>query len=297
MDAGAAPARPARRRARSPAPAARAGARIGARRRGPAPRREPSRVSASPPRIEAHYDARLGGRPGAELRYGRRVIARSTSCPARPVRTTIRPSLQAAATGALGERLGGVAVLRPRDGACSRSPAWRSRRPSRPARRSRSSRSRLRWTPGSRVASETFPVRTAGHAGGRAGAQRRRRGVRRHADPVVRALVQLGLRAARRAARGAAARPLRGGVRLQRAAARSRLPSRARSARRRARGRPRGGRERDRAGPRPRHAAGDGERRRDDRQRRCARAAAALRAPAVARRASSSGGSPARCAT
>jgi len=35
---------------------------------------------------------------------------------ARPVKTTIRPPLQAAATGALGDRLGGVAVVRPRTG-------------------------------------------------------------------------------------------------------------------------------------------------------------------------------------
>ena len=67
--------------------------------------------------LEAFYDARLGGRPGAELRYGRRLIARVDVVPGRPVKTTIRPSLQAAATGALGGRLGGVAVIRPRSGA------------------------------------------------------------------------------------------------------------------------------------------------------------------------------------
>ena len=36
--------------------------------------------------------------------------------PGRPVRTTIRPALQAVATSALGGRLGGVAVVRPRNG-------------------------------------------------------------------------------------------------------------------------------------------------------------------------------------
>src|SRR5215218_6845897 len=63
--------------------------------------------------LEALYDDRLGGRPGAELRYGRRLIARVDVVRARPVKTTIRPPLQAAA---LGDRLGGVAVVRPRTG-------------------------------------------------------------------------------------------------------------------------------------------------------------------------------------
>ena len=66
--------------------------------------------------LEARYAERLSGRPGAELRYGRRRIARVDVVAGRPVKTTIRPSLQAAATDALGGRLGGVAVMRPRDG-------------------------------------------------------------------------------------------------------------------------------------------------------------------------------------
>jgi peptidoglycan glycosyltransferase len=66
--------------------------------------------------LEGLYDARLGGRPGAELRYGRRLIAKVDVVRGRSVRTTIRPSLQAVATAALGGRLGGVAVLRPRTG-------------------------------------------------------------------------------------------------------------------------------------------------------------------------------------
>jgi peptidoglycan glycosyltransferase len=66
--------------------------------------------------LEAHYDERLGGRPGAELRYGRRRIARVAVVRGRPVKTTVRPSMQTAATRALGGRLGGVAVIRPRNG-------------------------------------------------------------------------------------------------------------------------------------------------------------------------------------
>jgi penicillin-binding protein A len=66
--------------------------------------------------LEQRYGRRLGGRPGAELRYGRRVIAKVDLVRGRSVRTSIRPSLQAAATAALGDRLGGVAVIRPRTG-------------------------------------------------------------------------------------------------------------------------------------------------------------------------------------
>jgi penicillin-binding protein A len=66
--------------------------------------------------LEAYYDDRLGGRPGAVLRYGRRRIARVDVVRGRSLKTTIRPSLQAAATRALGGRLGGVAVVRPRNG-------------------------------------------------------------------------------------------------------------------------------------------------------------------------------------
>jgi penicillin-binding protein A len=66
--------------------------------------------------LERFYDARLGGQPGAELRFGPRVIARVKPRRGHSVRATIRPGLQRAAAAALGNRLGGVAVIRPRDG-------------------------------------------------------------------------------------------------------------------------------------------------------------------------------------
>src|SRR4051794_18757544 len=66
--------------------------------------------------LERRYDARLGGRPGAELRFGKRLIKRVKVRRGRNVHATIRPGLQRAAQQALGNRLGGVAVLRPRDG-------------------------------------------------------------------------------------------------------------------------------------------------------------------------------------
>ncbi len=66
--------------------------------------------------LEARYDDRLGGRPSAELRFGSRRIAATKARRGRSVHATIRPALQRATVAALGSRLGGVAVLRPRDG-------------------------------------------------------------------------------------------------------------------------------------------------------------------------------------
>jgi cell division protein FtsI/penicillin-binding protein 2 len=72
--------------------------------------------SAAGSGLEALYDARLGGRPGAVLRFGRRVIVRVPVRRGRPVHATIVPAVQRAATSALGDRLGAVAVVRPRNG-------------------------------------------------------------------------------------------------------------------------------------------------------------------------------------
>src|SRR3954470_2865037 len=66
--------------------------------------------------LQRQFDARLGGRPGAELRFSNRLIKRVKVRRGRNVHATIRPGLQRAAQQALGNRLGGVAVLRPRDG-------------------------------------------------------------------------------------------------------------------------------------------------------------------------------------
>jgi penicillin-binding protein A len=66
--------------------------------------------------LQRRFDRRLGGRPGAELRYGNRVVRRVKVRRGHSVHATISPGLQRAAQQALGNRLGGVAVLRPRDG-------------------------------------------------------------------------------------------------------------------------------------------------------------------------------------
>ncbi len=66
--------------------------------------------------LEALYDEALGGRPGAELRFGRRIVRKVETKRGRSIRTTISPSVQRAATEALGDRLGAVAVMRPDSG-------------------------------------------------------------------------------------------------------------------------------------------------------------------------------------
>ena len=67
--------------------------------------------------LERAYNDRLAGRPSAVLLFGNRRIASTKARRGRSVRATIRPGLQRAAVSALGDKLGGIAVLRPRDGA------------------------------------------------------------------------------------------------------------------------------------------------------------------------------------
>jgi len=70
-----------------------------------------------PTGLERVYDARLAGHPSAQLRFGGRVVARTAAVAGRSLHTTLRPGLMRAADAALGGKLGGVAVVRPRDGA------------------------------------------------------------------------------------------------------------------------------------------------------------------------------------
>ena len=75
--------------------------------------------SAGPPPtgLQRLYDARVGGHAAMRLLFGRRVVASTKAVHGRTLHTTIRPGLQRAAAAALGSKLGGVAVVRPRDGA------------------------------------------------------------------------------------------------------------------------------------------------------------------------------------
>jgi len=67
--------------------------------------------------LERIFDVRLLGRPGGDLRAGKRIIAASSPVQGAPVRTTISTSVQTAAVQALGDRLGGVVAMNPRTGA------------------------------------------------------------------------------------------------------------------------------------------------------------------------------------
>ena len=66
--------------------------------------------------LQGLYDERLGGRAGAELRFGKRLVKRVAVKRGRALRTTLSPRLQRISSAALGDRLGGVAVIRPRTG-------------------------------------------------------------------------------------------------------------------------------------------------------------------------------------
>jgi peptidoglycan glycosyltransferase len=71
----------------------------------------------TPTGLERVYDERLGGHPSARLLFGSRVVARTRAVAGRSLRTTLRPGLMRTAQAALDGTLGGVAVIRPRDGA------------------------------------------------------------------------------------------------------------------------------------------------------------------------------------
>jgi penicillin-binding protein A len=75
------------------------------------------RADPHPTGLERIYDRRLSGHPSERLLFGTRVIAHAPLVGGRSLPTTISPGLMAQAAAALGQRLGGVAVIRPRDGA------------------------------------------------------------------------------------------------------------------------------------------------------------------------------------
>jgi beta-lactamase class D len=62
------------------------------------------------------YDDRLAGKRSSTLRFGDRVIARVKGSRGKSVTTTIRLGLQKTANDALGDSLGGIAVIKPSDG-------------------------------------------------------------------------------------------------------------------------------------------------------------------------------------
>jgi cell division protein FtsI/penicillin-binding protein 2 len=67
--------------------------------------------------LELEFDEELAGTPGGVLRAGSRLLASSEPRRGHTVRTTIDPDIQRAAVAALAGRYGGIAAVRPRDGA------------------------------------------------------------------------------------------------------------------------------------------------------------------------------------
>jgi peptidoglycan glycosyltransferase len=67
--------------------------------------------------LELEFDTQLAGTPGGVLRAGSRLIASSSPRRGHAVRTTIDPDIQRAAVTALAGRYGGIAAVRPSDGA------------------------------------------------------------------------------------------------------------------------------------------------------------------------------------
>lgn len=66
--------------------------------------------------LERIFESRLEGRAGGRLLAGHRVLASSPPVLARPVRTTIDPTLERAAVSATGGQYAGIAVMNPRTG-------------------------------------------------------------------------------------------------------------------------------------------------------------------------------------
>ena len=137
--------------------------------------------------IEGAYDERLGGRPGAELRFGDRVVARVKRKRGRSVHATIRPGLQRATTAALGSRLGGVAVINPRDGDVLALAGLAVSAPQPPGSTFKIITLSAALPGGDREAVEHVSGAHVRDALGRQAAQREQRVLRRHADQLVRA--------------------------------------------------------------------------------------------------------------
>jgi penicillin-binding protein A len=66
--------------------------------------------------LERALDDRLRGRPGGELLAGQRLLAYAAPRAAPAVRTSVSPSIQRAAVGALGSQLGGIVAMEPSTG-------------------------------------------------------------------------------------------------------------------------------------------------------------------------------------
>ena len=170
------------------------------RRRGGQEADRPGAHLRRPPGRRAQLDPALRGPRDREVE-GRR---------GRSITTTIRLGLQRTAQNALGERLGGIAVIKPSDGSVLALAGLAVSAPQPPGSSFKIITAAAALQHGVAKPSSSYPVRT-GRSWRRGAAQRRRRVLRRLALELLRALLQLGLRAAGRQARRQAPSRRRGG--------------------------------------------------------------------------------------
>ena len=111
--------------------------------------------------LERLYNSRLRGHGSEQLLFGARVIARSPMVPGRSLQTTISPKLMAAAAAALGQQLGGIAVIRPRDGAVQALVGLAVSAPQPPGSTFRIITAAAALQGGIATPSSTYPVRTS----------------------------------------------------------------------------------------------------------------------------------------
>ena len=147
--------------------------------------------------LERLFDGRLSGTPGGVLLAGDRPLARGHSRPDPPLKTSIDAGVQAAATEALAGRYGGVAALRPRTGEILAPRRHRLLRAPAAGLHVQDRHRRRRAAERPRQADDHLPLPDLDAPGGRRAPERQRRELRRQLRAGLRAVVQLGVRAAR----------------------------------------------------------------------------------------------------
>ena len=186
----------------------------------------------------------------------------------RAVVTTIDTRLQEAAVIGLAGRLGGVAALDPRNGEVRALAGIAFSAPQPPGSTFKIVTATAALELGAREAVHRVPGRDARRHRRRGARERQRRVLRRHVPQLVRALVQLGVRPARREDPGRGAGGRRGALRMERARDDPGRGGEHAPARRGDRHPARGGLHRDRPVRDAGHAASDGLGRSDDRDAR-----------------------------
>ena len=67
--------------------------------------------------LERVFESQLAGTPGGRLLAGHRVLATAAPVAAKPIKTTISPSIESSAVAAMGGKYAGITVMNPRTGA------------------------------------------------------------------------------------------------------------------------------------------------------------------------------------